>query len=233
MRNALILILLSFTGCQFEEINRPESPPIERDPVEIPTTLSESCFDYPDTLFGPNNWTNPTLNLPPGSIAIDFTLLDVDGEPHTLSELLATKPVVVQTGSLTSPEYRNNIDATNDLQEEYGDDVHFVDIYTVEAYPETAVSPYKGEAFPLEFSDIENATTYEERLANATALSELSDRNLVLVDDLSTNANNPFWCTFANAPNAAFVIDQEGTITSAQVFYNPEFLEFQIQQVLP
>jgi peroxiredoxin len=46
---------------------------------------------------GPRTSRGPDV----GELAIDFALRDVDGNEHTLSQLLADKPVVLIFGSFT------------------------------------------------------------------------------------------------------------------------------------
>lgn len=65
------------------------------------TQLVSNCYNWPAQEFAPGNSASEKAVLPAGSRAIDFTLADVDGNKVTLSALLATKPVVLVTGSFT------------------------------------------------------------------------------------------------------------------------------------
>lgn len=48
-----------------------------------------------------NNAFNPERTLLPGMLAPDFSLMDLDGAMHTLSELRGSKFVVIHTGNAT------------------------------------------------------------------------------------------------------------------------------------
>ena len=62
--------------------------------------MVSNCGHWPD-----DPWT-PSHKIPKGLFtagtrAVDFTLRDVEGTPHTLSELLATRPVLMMLGAYT------------------------------------------------------------------------------------------------------------------------------------
>ncbi|UCC77848.1 MAG: hypothetical protein JSW37_05640 [Anaerolineales bacterium] len=59
---------------------------------QLPTNLIRGCRPL-----GARTSRGPDV----GELAIDFTLRDVDGNEHTLSQLLADKPVVLIFGSFT------------------------------------------------------------------------------------------------------------------------------------
>ena len=69
--------------------------------------------------------------------------------------------------------------------------------------------------------------TYSARLANAAhmlANITLDPAFTVVVDDLkphntATAGNNPLWCTWGPAPNAAWLIGQNGSIALAQTWF--------------
>ena len=197
-------------------------PPTGEAP-ELSDELVSNCFNHPAEPFGPGNavpqGTAWASFLQPGDLAVDFTLPDVDGEAHTLSELLADGPVWLQMGSYTCPVYQNAVQqALNPLMSEsnddglYSDQVQFVHVYNVEAHPQAPdISPYGvGE---LQYSTLGQPSTFEERLDNARVMEPIVDGELMLVDGLNEEwKNNPMWCTYANCPACSFLIGRDGYI---------------------
>lgn len=111
-----------------------------------------------------------------------------------------------------------------------GEAAHIVHVYTVEAHPALpAPTPYKQWTFDdlpegggndSAYSTTPQAYTFEERLENAEQVLTLMDTEpRLLIDGLGSGAaSNPVWCTYGTAPNAAFVISQDGTIVLAQLW---------------
>ncbi|MBW2277173.1 MAG: hypothetical protein JRF63_06750 [Deltaproteobacteria bacterium] len=65
-------------------------------------TLVDNCFNWPAEEFSPsNNVGGLSTGVSEGQQLVDFTLMDVDGTEHTLSNLLTTKPVLLVFGSYT------------------------------------------------------------------------------------------------------------------------------------
>jgi hypothetical protein len=67
----------------------------------LPTNLTDRCYSWPTTPFGPSNYVQGMTPYPAGNLAVDFTLRDLDGTPYTLSTLLATRPVLMVHGAFT------------------------------------------------------------------------------------------------------------------------------------
>jgi len=63
--------------------------------------LTDYCFEWPDTEFSSTNKASVTTSITDGALAVEFTLLDVDGNPFTLSQLLTTRPVLMVFGAYT------------------------------------------------------------------------------------------------------------------------------------
>lgn len=70
-------------------------------PATLGGTLVSGCFGWPATAFSESNKATVRTFLAPGARAVDFTLEDPRGGSHTLSELLATRPVLLVHGSFT------------------------------------------------------------------------------------------------------------------------------------
>jgi len=65
-------------------------------------TLEDNCFNFPTQPFSPaNNSGGNSLNVSPGQLAYEFTLNEIDGNSHTLSTLLASRPVLLVFGAYT------------------------------------------------------------------------------------------------------------------------------------
>lgn len=63
--------------------------------------LVDYCFEWPDTEFSSTNKATLGTSIADGALAVEFTLLDVDGNPFTLSQLLQTRPVLMVFGAYT------------------------------------------------------------------------------------------------------------------------------------
>ena len=111
-----------------------------------------------------------------------------------------------------------------------GDAVHIVHVYTVEAHPALPEpTPYKqwtDDELPNDptggsaYGDVGQPVTWSGRVANSRRVFELMDNPpLMLMDELLPGESvNPVWSTYGTAPNAAFVIAQDGTIVRAQLW---------------
>lgn len=175
-----------------------------------------------------------------GDPAVEFTLADLDGNEWTLSELLQSGPVLLLPGSYTCPIYQARVPELNELFVEllpdgrtYGEAVHFVHVYIVEAHPKLPdPTPYRNwtdSDLPVggedgqdtyAYSVVGQAYSYAERASGARRMSErIYGDQLRLVDDLTPHGpNNPIWSTYGTAPDAAFLITPDGTIAEAQLW---------------
>ena len=70
------------------------------------------------------------------------------------------------------------------------------------------------------YSIVGQARDYDSRLQNAALMQPLlGDEQLLLVDALEPGGLiNPVWCTYGSAPDAAFFIDQNGTIRFSHIW---------------
>jgi len=176
------------------------------------------CFDQPGGEFTPENFADVEVFVERGDAAWEFTLPSLDGDDVTLSELLKTKPVVLFTGSYTCPVYRRNRKKIDQLARKLGDKVHVVIVYGPEAHPKTDNSPYSGKDWskPDKYSDFDLAKTMEERVDHAKQVGSTAGV-LELVEPL----DNPLWCTYGTAPNAAYLIDQDGLFYAVHDWFDP------------
>jgi len=94
-----LLLLAGAAACSDDSAPAAPSPPSTA-PV-LSTDLRSGCFGWPATEFSLGNSATVRTLLQPGSPAVEFTLRDAEGRACTLSGLLATKPVLIMTGSYT------------------------------------------------------------------------------------------------------------------------------------
>ena len=117
----------------------------------------------------------------------------------------------------------------------YADVVHFVHVIVIEPHPlPPDPSPYTGKSWEGPDSTIRQPRTYEERVEAAKAIAPLLEGNqLLLVDDLGPEGtNNPVWCTYGPAPNAAFLIRQDGIVDTVQLWFLARGMEDAIDALL-
>ena len=131
----------------------------------------------------------------------------------------------------------NDLAATNfDEDRTYGDVLHFVHVYVIEPHPKAPyVSPFTGDVWEdREFSTLPQAYDYATRVEHAkTAEAMLEGDQVLLVDDLDNDGRtNPVWCTYGPAPNAAYLIRQDGGIQEARRWMNPHSLREVIDEML-
>lgn len=175
----------------------------------------------------------PLPRLAVGDRAPDVPLLDTQGRPHQLSELLATgRPVLVATGSLTCPVYRKRAPALRRLAERYADRLHTVLVYTIEAHPQHDPSPYTGAPWPLRFSDRDLATTEAERLDRARQV-RLGPHVRVATDPLSdAHGHDPLWCTWGSVPHGAWLIGPDGVVRAVHDWLDAKSMAGSVEALL-
>ncbi len=169
-----------------------------------------------------------------GEPAPTFELRGLDGETVRLEELLGDKPIVLQLGSHSCPVYRYRRFDMEDLARDFGDRVHFLLIYTLEAHPKGSKSPYEDE----EWVSLPNRVTgvfidQPKDLPARTARAEFSAEKLklphqVLVDSM----DNAVWSAYGSASSPAFVIDRHGNIASSQVWIDPKEIRRVLEELL-
>ncbi len=124
---------------------------------------------------------------------------------------------------------------TSETSETYDQTVHFVHLYVIEPHPISPdVSPYRGDVWETEYSTLGQPVDLAERNLNAAAMEVLLEgEQLLLVDDLTPAGRvNPVWCTYGPAPNAAFLIGQDGIVAAQQDWLDVDAMHTAIDALL-
>jgi hypothetical protein len=193
------------------------------------TDLEGGCYGQPDAEWTPDNHAEVEVFVERGERAIDFRFPRVDGGEAHLGTLLQTKPVIVFSGSYSCPVYRRNRKKIDQMARRMGDKLHIVVVYGPEAHPENDNSPYRGDNWskPDKYSHVDCADSDEERMENAKKVGG-SGPVIEVVEPI----DNPFWCTYGTAPNAAYLINQDGTFEAVHDWFDTPTMVQSIEAML-
>ena len=151
----------------------------------------------------------------PGDVAPAFELTTLTGETVTL-ESLRGKPVVLEFGSYTCPVFRRQVEPVEQLRRRFGDDVHWVLIYTKEAHP---TDGRVAQINTREGIEIPQHVSFEKRMETARLCRDAMKLNVnVLVDGLDNKVTD----AYAGNPNRGYVLDAEGKVVSRQPWIDPQ-----------
>ncbi len=173
---------------------------------------SVDTSEYNYSQFTASQYTHGTFEGPTvGESSVDFTLLDVEGNKHSLQEY-AGKYVVIETGSLTCPQYVSWIDPMNALMEKHPD-VAFLTIYVREAHPGSNVASH---------------SSLKEKLALAGRLrNEENESRPILVDTLEGDMHR----SYGAWPNMVYVVAPDGEVAFRGLWNNADLLEEVVEQL--
>jgi peroxiredoxin len=128
----------------------------------------------------------------PGRLAPNLTMRTLDGRPVGLQDFRG-KPVVLETGSVTSPVYAGKVEQMNELAARHPD-VHFLLLYVREAHPGSRVGAHRCE---------------EDKAAGARrAQREIGEWRRILLDDLQGTMHR----RFGEFPNMVYVLNDRGRV---------------------
>lgn len=130
----------------------------------------------------------------PGDSLPAFELITTDGERLRRDDLFKDKPVLLIFGSMTCPMTASAAPTVQALYEEFGDLVDFIMMYVREAHP--------GERFA-------QAESIADKLEYSEALKEVYGIRWTVAAD---NIDGDLHRALDPKPNAAFLMDPEGTI---------------------
>ncbi len=157
-----------------------------------------------------------------GDTIPDFTLYTLSGTPVNIQTVLGQgKPVLLISGSLTCPVFREKLPDINNMYNLYAGQLEIFIIYGMEAHP-TDPSPYSGAVWITNKNQQEGILypqpiTYGERKALADTLHTLGS---ISPDILIDGACNEWLMNFGPAPNNAYLIDTTGIIYEKQGWYH-------------
>jgi len=133
------------------------------------------------------------------------------------------------------------VNQTNAIAAKHGDKLHYLVVYIIEPHPKKPdVSPYKGIEWTFEYSNYSQPRDYQSRVRTAAHVSDvfpLSRQFTVLVDDLTPHnvtGNNPIWCQWGPAPNAAWLLSNasNNNVALAQSWFVPDLMDAAISKLL-
>jgi Iodothyronine deiodinase len=168
--------------------------------------------------------------------APEIRLLELEGGLVRLSELWADRPLVLVLGSYTCPEFRMSSSSLLRLAQIFSDQVTVGLLYTREALPSDAPSPYPDwkpapTSTPGVKVELPQAVDMEHRLEAAqlaaTKLS-LGSPVRIVVDGMEDAA----WEAYGPAPHNAFLIDRHGTVMARQAWFDAKGMEVLVRHLL-
>ncbi len=140
-----------------------------------------------------------------GEQAIDFSVIDIDGNEHSLSGYQG-KYVVLETGSITCPMYVSRIEPMNAIAEAHPD-VVFLTLYVREAHPGTKIGAH---------------SSFEDKLNLARRVrSEERESRTILVDTITGDVHR----SYGTWPNMIYVIAPDGSIAFRGVWNDAAIAE--------
>jgi len=154
-----------------------------------------------------------------GDPAPPFTLTDTAGNRVDLEQIVGDEPVVIQLGSYTCPVFRYRHFAMQPLRERFGERVAFLVVYTQEAHPVGAPSPYRDDEWVswinrLARIDVGQPPDFAARADQARFARQAMDANVRFLVDGDDNA---VWQAYGAAPSSAFVLDRSGRVVPGEI----------------
>ena len=140
-----------------------------------------------------------------GDEAPDFIAETTSGHEASLSDYRGS-PVVLVTGSYTTPQYIDKIETMNRISRRHPEAISLT-LYVREAHP--------GEKAPAH-RNLED----KRKLAQRT-VTEDGERAEILVDDLNGSAHQKY----GGLPNMSYVIDEKGMVLAREAWNSPRVVE--------
>lgn len=175
----------------------------ERIPEQEPKAENET-YNYERFRIGLYE-IDPLTGPRTGEKAPDFAAETVDGHKVHLSNYLG-HPVVLITGSYTSPQYIDKIETMNRILYRHPEAM-FLTLYVREAHPGNKVPPHRNSK--------------DKRALAQRAITEDGEKAEVLLDDLEGSAHQKY----GGLPNMSYVIDEQGTVVVREAWNNPQLVE--------
>lgn len=141
----------------------------------------------------------------PGQLAPDIEVTTLEGERRRLSDLRGSS-VVLETGSVTCPQYAARVAAMNAMARRFPD-TRFVLLYVREAHP--------GRRTPA------HAAFAAKMCAARRVGPDYDERRELWVDDLEGSAHR----ALGSLPNVVYVLDAVGVVVFRAEWCDPQAVE--------
>ena len=165
--------------------------------------------------------------------AADLTLYDMSAKPHALGELCDDKLTLIVSTSMSCPISRDNCPAVDAIARRYADSLQVLVVYTTEAHPKGAPSPYSDREWLTDrkLKDrilIDQPATLQARINRARDYRHRMEiESRLLVD----NMENSLWQLIGGGPNCGLLFDA-GEAVEQQGWLKPAQMDLAIQKRL-
>lgn len=173
--------------------------------------LEENTYNYPRfkaSFYAEKGFAGPKS----GDSFIDFALFNIDGEYVDLKRYLG-KWVVLETGSITCPQYVANIPLVKQLQEKYPQ-VVFLLLYVREAHPGNKIT---------------NHHSVEEKRQRALLAQGFGEFRHALIDDLQ----GTFHTSLGGKPNMVYILNPKHQVVFRSDWNIPSTIEKILEKADP
>lgn len=170
----------------------------------------------------------------PGERVPELILHDIAGNFEQLSRCWNKQPALLVTMSLSCGQSRRHARALRRLARRFERYINTVIIYTLEAHPIDASSPYANRIWITTKNEIAGIRCAQpQTLAERIELADQLRRryrlsNSMLIDALDDRA----WRTFGCAPNVAMLVQPDSRIAAKQGWFEPNEMSRAITALL-
>ena len=212
-----------------EQILTPEQLLMLRGSLEQPATQKTIATSQPSHTTPPV--TRPAVTAPPlartplpeiGAAAPDFHLSGLNGNSSSL-ESVKGQIVVMEFGSLSCPVFRQHVREMEKLKSEFGSHVHFMIVYTREAFPNDAAPVERNKDDEIY---VDQPKEYSGRSAlGKQARSQLQITIPIFIDTMDDQTVK----AYGGFPNGVVIIGKDGKIAACDQWTNPDSLRVEIE----
>jgi hypothetical protein len=174
------------------------------------------------------------VGVPVGSQIADAEVFSPAGDALTLASLWTDQPALIVTGSLSCPPSRRLNPLTSRIAEKFTGRLNVAVLYVLDAHPSGDHCPYTGTDWVSVSNEDEKILIRQPRdqaERNSRAL-EYQERlrltEMLLVD----NMDNTAWAALGKSPNAAILVNTDGTCLVCQHWFEPDGLTDIVEQNL-
>lgn len=167
--------------------------------------------------------------------AVDALQLHIlDGKSYDLGSAWRDRPALLVLSSISCPVSRDNCPAVDRIAITYAGKINVVVIYTLEAHPVGAVSPYSDREWLTDRNVrdhvlVKQPADLAQRIAVAKQYRELKQiRATLVVDDIDNRA----WNHIGPGPNSAILVGTRGDVLFRQGWLDAAGMEAAIRWTL-